>query len=161
MAHFGSCSATEVKMRRASSQKNECSNATPRANSDWTAGVHDIGKSTFPAARKSPGSGTVAHPTSLIARRLVLASPIRRNMRRQQRDILEATSLCLCRKFGNGLGGYEPTPPRSCELALSQYSQRVLPFEQGRMRVIKTAVERMRGEITQVFFAQFAQRLNE
>ena len=29
------------------------------------------------------------------------------------------------------------------------------------MRVIKAAVERVRGEIAQVLFAQFAQRLNQ
>ncbi len=41
-------------------------------------------------------------------------------------------------------------------LVLGRYSQRAFSFEQGRMRVIKTAVERMRNEIAQVFFAQFA-----
>ncbi len=39
--------------------------------------------------------------------------------------------------------------------------QRTFPFKQGRMRVIKAAVERVRREIAQVFFAQFAQRLNQ
>jgi len=32
-------------------------------------------------------------------------------------------------------------------LALSRYSQRAFPFEQGRVRIIKPAVERVRGEI--------------
>jgi hypothetical protein len=45
-------------------------------------------------------------------------------------------------------------------LALSPYLQRAFPFGQGRMRVIEPAVERVRGEIAQVFFAQFAERLN-
>ena len=46
-------------------------------------------------------------------------------------------------------------------LALIRRSQRVFPFEQRRMRVIKAAVERVRGEIAQVFLSQFAQGLNE
>src|SRR6266513_990020 len=50
---------------------------------------------------------------------------------------------------------------RMLPLALSCYLQRAFPFEQGRMRVIKTAVERMWSEIAEIFFAQFAQCSNE
>ena len=46
-------------------------------------------------------------------------------------------------------------------LALSRYSQGAFPLEQGRMRVIKAAVERVWREIAEVFFAQFVQRLNQ
>ena len=46
-------------------------------------------------------------------------------------------------------------------LALRCYSQRTFPFKQGRMGVIKAAIKRVRREIAQVFFAQFAQRLNQ
>src|SRR5215216_2823996 len=44
---------------------------------------------------------------------------------------------------------------------LSCSSQCVFPFEQGGMRVIKTAVERMRSEIAKILFAQIAQCSNE
>src|SRR6266540_69555 len=41
------------------------------------------------------------------------------------------------------------------------YSQRTFPFKQGRMGVIKAAVERVWCEIAQVFFAKLAQRLTQ
>ena len=50
---------------------------------------------------------------------------------------------------------------RALPLALSGSSQRTFPFKQRRMGVIKAAVERVRGEIAQVFFAQFPQRVNQ
>src|SRR5206468_5316684 len=40
-------------------------------------------------------------------------------------------------------------------------SQRTFSFEQRRMRVIKAAVDRVRGKIAQILLAQFAQRLNK
>src|SRR6266542_907473 len=46
-------------------------------------------------------------------------------------------------------------------LVLSRYSQRTFPFKQGRMGVIKAAVERVWCEIAQVFFAKLAQRLTQ
>ena len=46
-------------------------------------------------------------------------------------------------------------------LDLGRHSQRAFPFKQRRMGVIKTTVERVRGEIAQVFFAQFPQRLDQ
>ena len=46
-------------------------------------------------------------------------------------------------------------------LALTLYSQSAFSFEQSRMRVIKTAVERMGREIAQVVFGQFAERFNQ
>src|SRR6202035_2769264 len=39
--------------------------------------------------------------------------------------------------------------------------KRALAFEQGRMRIIKAAVQRMRNEIAQIFFAQLAQCMND
>ena len=52
---------------------------------------------------------------------------------------------------------------RNCHgmLDLARHLQRAFPFKQRRMGVIKAAVERMRREIAQVFFAQFPQRLNQ
>src|SRR6266540_2725779 len=46
-------------------------------------------------------------------------------------------------------------------LTLNCYSQRPFPFEQGRMRIVKAAVERVWGKIAQVLFVQFAQCMNE
>src|SRR5437867_3106916 len=40
-------------------------------------------------------------------------------------------------------------------------SQRPFAFQQRRMRIIKSTVDRVRGEISQILFAQFAQRLNK
>src|SRR6266487_2980355 len=61
------------------------------------------------------------------------------------------SSACVKRRCG-----YLP----KCEvrvrpLALSRYSQRAFSFEQGRMRVIKAAVERVRCEVAQIFLGQF------
>src|SRR5260370_2988343 len=39
--------------------------------------------------------------------------------------------------------------------------QCAFPFKQGRMRIIEAAVERVRDEIVQVLFAQFAQCMNK
>ena len=52
---------------------------------------------------------------------------------------------------------------RNCHgmLDLARHLQRAFPFKQRRMGVIKAAVERMRREIAQVFFAQFPQRLDQ
>src|SRR6267143_2844288 len=50
---------------------------------------------------------------------------------------------------------------RCFPLALNRYSQGTFPFQQGRMRVIKAAVERMGREIAQVVFGQCAERLNQ
>ena len=47
------------------------------------------------------------------------------------------------------------------KMAVLRPFQRVFPFKQRRMGVIKGAVERVWGEIAQVFFAQFAQRSNQ
>ena len=46
-------------------------------------------------------------------------------------------------------------------LRRAMLSQRAFSFEQSRMRVIKTAVERMRREVAQIFFVQFAEGLND
>jgi hypothetical protein len=52
---------------------------------------------------------------------------------------------------------------RNCHgiLDLARHSQRTFPFKQRGVGVIKAAVERVRGEVTQVFFAQFPQRVNQ
>src|SRR3954465_8704161 len=93
MAHLESRSPTAVKTRRASSEKNEWSNATPRAKSDWTSGVHVIGNVTFPTPRKSPGSGAVAALSSSEARKQP-AQPARKR-RPHKRNISDATFLRL------------------------------------------------------------------
>jgi hypothetical protein len=49
-------------------------------NSGWAAGAHDIGKSTFPAARKSPGSGTLA----LWRMPKLPSNPIGKNIRQKK-----------------------------------------------------------------------------
>lgn len=55
--------------------------------------------------------------------------------------------------------GAAPVAPDS--QALADTRKRAFPFKQGGMRIIEAAVERVRDEIVQVLFAQFAQRLNE
>ena len=58
-------------------------------------------------------------------------------------------------------GNHANSPALGNHLRRAMLSQCVFSFEQGRMRVIKTAVERMRREVTQIFFVQFAEGLND
>src|SRR5713226_4375816 len=51
--------------------------------------------------------------------------------------------------------------PSKMRASSSLLQQRTLALEQGRMRVVKAAVKRVRGEVAEVFFVKFAQSLDE
>src|SRR5690348_6686152 len=69
MAHVGSAVVTAVKAFSASSYQNECSSATARSKSAWTAGAHETGKRTVPSFSPScaDATGTPASRSTMSA----------------------------------------------------------------------------------------------
>ena len=100
------------------------------------------GNSTFPAARKSPGSGTAAHSMWPTVR--LLASPKTKNARMgKERTIFEATPLRLGRKFENDLAATLAAAPHAQRLSSLRSMDKFSPlsFSADRVSPFRTGVE--------------------
>src|SRR5688572_12915256 len=64
MAHVGSAAAILSNAACAATNQNECSMATARSKSAWTAGAHDVGKETRPRASAPPWPSCCDHAGS-------------------------------------------------------------------------------------------------